>query len=98
MIFCRFVSAIEILEHYGDSTTQQICSELTALTKINWNRCAFASSDPITILFEYSWTDSNRAAQRCNAADEVQVLYVDRSIKPLFESNAKILNFIRNLN
>jgi hypothetical protein len=47
----RIPGPIEILEHYGDSTTQQICSELMALTKINWNSCAFASSDPITILF-----------------------------------------------
>ena len=47
----RIPGPIENLEHYGESTTQQICSELMALTKINWNSCAFASSDPITILF-----------------------------------------------
>jgi len=47
----RIPNPIEIIEHHGDSTTQQICSELMALTKINWNSCSFASSDPITILF-----------------------------------------------
>jgi len=47
----RIPNPLEIIEHHGDSTTQQICSELMALTKINWNSCSFASSDPITILF-----------------------------------------------
>jgi hypothetical protein len=42
---------LEIVEHYGDSSTETICHELMALTKINWNSCSFSSSEPITIQF-----------------------------------------------
>jgi hypothetical protein len=47
----RIPNPIEIIEHHGHSSTEQICSEIMGLTKINWNSYTFASSDPITILF-----------------------------------------------
>jgi hypothetical protein len=47
----RIPNPVEIVEHHGDSPTEQICSEVMALTKLNWNSSSFASSEPITILF-----------------------------------------------
>jgi hypothetical protein len=47
----RIPNPVEIIEHHGHSSAERICSEVMALTKINWNSCSFASSDPITILF-----------------------------------------------
>ncbi|MEW6058341.1 MAG: hypothetical protein AB1540_17200 [Bdellovibrionota bacterium] len=47
----RIPIPLEIVEHHGDSPAEQICRELIALTKVNWNSCAFASSEPITIQF-----------------------------------------------
>lgn len=35
----------------GDSTRETICKEVIALTKLNWNSCAYASKQPITTLF-----------------------------------------------
>lgn len=45
---------IEVMEHIGDSTAQDICREILALTKLNWNSCAFANAMPITISFARS--------------------------------------------
>lgn len=42
---------IEIVEHHGDSPANTICSEIVSLTKINWNSCAFACTEPITLQF-----------------------------------------------
>lgn len=38
----------------GDSTRETICQEMMALTKLNWNSCAYASKEPITTLFASS--------------------------------------------
>lgn len=44
-----------LLRHeFGDSTRETICTELMALTKLNWNSCAYASREPITTLFASS--------------------------------------------
>ena len=43
-----------IVEHYGESTVETLASEILALTKVNWNSCAFCNSDPITIQFARS--------------------------------------------
>lgn len=41
-----------VLRHdRGDSTRETICNEVIALTKLNWNSCAYASKQPITTLF-----------------------------------------------
>jgi hypothetical protein len=41
-----------VLRHdRGDSTRETICEEIMALTKLNWNSCAYASKQPITTLF-----------------------------------------------
>ena len=47
----RIPNPLEVVEHYGDSTAQTVCTEILGLTKLNWNSCAFGSSLPITIRF-----------------------------------------------
>ncbi|NUQ62197.1 MAG: hypothetical protein HUU20_06900 [Pirellulales bacterium] len=47
----RVPNPLEVVEHHGDSAADRVCSEILALTKLNWNTCKFASSDPITISF-----------------------------------------------
>ncbi len=47
----RVPNPLEVVEHWGDSSAHRVCSELLALTKLNWNTSAFASADPITIGF-----------------------------------------------
>ena len=47
----RIPNPMEIVEHHGDSSVEVLCKEIMALTKLNWNSCAFASSEPITIQF-----------------------------------------------
>jgi len=42
---------LEIIEHHGDSTADVVCREILALTKVNWNSCNFASTEPITLQF-----------------------------------------------
>lgn len=45
---------IEIVEHHGDSPAIDVCREILALTKLNWNSASFANSLPITISFARS--------------------------------------------
>lgn len=47
----RVPNPLEVVEHFGDSAADRVCSEILALTKLNWNTSAFASADPITIGF-----------------------------------------------
>ena len=47
----RIPNPLEVVEHHGDSSPERVCSEVLALTKLNWNTCKFASSDPITTAF-----------------------------------------------
>ena len=47
----RIPKPLEIMEHVGHSSAETICSEILSLTKVNWNSCAFASGEPITLLF-----------------------------------------------
>jgi hypothetical protein len=47
----RIPRPLEIVEHHGHSPAQDVCREILALTKLNWNSCAFGSSLPITIRF-----------------------------------------------
>lgn len=42
---------LEIIEHHGDSAAADVCREILALTKVNWNSCNFASTEPITLQF-----------------------------------------------
>ena len=44
-------SPLEISEHHGDSSIEDICREILALTKLNWNSSFFASAEPITLKF-----------------------------------------------
>ncbi|MEA3188726.1 MAG: hypothetical protein QOD99_2556 [Chthoniobacter sp.] len=50
----RLPRPLEIVEHHGDSPAITVCREILALTKLNWNSCAFGSSEPITIRFAKS--------------------------------------------
>jgi len=47
----RVPKPLEIMEHFGHSTSETICREIISLTKVNWNSCAFSSGEPITLLF-----------------------------------------------
>jgi hypothetical protein len=47
----RIPRPLEIVEHHGDSPPTTVCQEVLALTKLNWNNCAFGSGVPITIRF-----------------------------------------------
>lgn len=47
----RVPQPLEIIEHHGVSAAETVCQELLALTKLNWNSCAFGSSLPITMRF-----------------------------------------------
>ncbi len=47
----RIPRPLEVIEHYGDSPAVTVCQEILALTKLNWNTCAFGSGIPITIRF-----------------------------------------------
>ena len=47
----RIPNPLEVVEHFGDSSAEKVCTEILALTKLNWNTCAFASADPVTIAF-----------------------------------------------
>jgi hypothetical protein len=42
---------LQIADHYGDSSRQDIALELLILTKMNWNWAGFAGALPITIRF-----------------------------------------------
>ncbi len=47
----RIPNPLEVVEHFGDSSAERVCTEILALTKLNWNTCKFASGDPITTSF-----------------------------------------------
>jgi hypothetical protein len=47
----RVPSPLEILEHHGSASMDRICSEIMALTKLNWNNAKFCTKAPITIGF-----------------------------------------------
>lgn len=47
----RIPNPVEIVEHHGVSPMHDICRDILALTKLNWNSCGFGSSYPITIRF-----------------------------------------------
>lgn len=47
----RVPSPLEILEHHGNTPIETICSEVLALTKLNWNNAKFCTKSPITIGF-----------------------------------------------
>lgn len=47
----RIPNPLEVVEHFGDSSAEKVCTEILALTKLNWNTCAFASADPVTVAF-----------------------------------------------
>jgi hypothetical protein len=47
----RVPRPIEIVEHHGSASLRQICQEILALTKMDWNSAMFAGKEPITTAF-----------------------------------------------
>ena len=47
----RVPRPIEIVEHHGSAPLRQICQEVLALTKMDWNSAMFAGKEPITTAF-----------------------------------------------
>ncbi len=47
----RIPNPLEVVEHFGTTAPDTLCSEILALTKLNWNSCSFAGSDPVTLDF-----------------------------------------------
>jgi hypothetical protein len=47
----RVPRPVEIVEHFGDASMTQICQEILALTKLDWNSAMFAGKEPITTAF-----------------------------------------------
>jgi hypothetical protein len=50
----RVPHPVDVVEHHGESSIELLAREIMILTKLNWNSCAFASSQPITIRFARS--------------------------------------------
>lgn len=44
-------SPLQIADHHGDSSVEQLAEEILLLTKMNWNSAGFAGALPITIRF-----------------------------------------------
>jgi len=42
---------IEIIEHHGDTPMKEICKEILALTKMNWNSADFCIREPVTLAY-----------------------------------------------
>ncbi len=42
---------VEIVEHFGDSSMQQLSREILSLTKLNWNSATFSCEFPMTLVF-----------------------------------------------
>jgi hypothetical protein len=42
---------VEIVEHFGDSSVQQLSREILSLTKLNWNSATFSCGFPMTLFF-----------------------------------------------
>jgi hypothetical protein len=42
-------SPLHVIEHLGDSTPQEACSEILSLTKLNWNTAQYCCGVPITL-------------------------------------------------
>lgn len=44
-------SPLQIADHHGDSSPQEVAREILLLTKMNWNSAGFAGALPITVRF-----------------------------------------------
>lgn len=49
----RIPRPLEITQHFGDSTTDELARELIALTRLNWNTADYCCSMPITLEFAH---------------------------------------------
>ncbi len=47
----RIPNPLEVIEYHGTTAPDTLCSEILALTKLNWNSCSFAGGDPVTLDF-----------------------------------------------
>ena len=53
----RIPNPLEVVEHHGTTAADTLCAEILALTKLNWNSCACAGSNPITLDFSRKVSD-----------------------------------------
>lgn len=53
----RIPNPLEIVEHHGTTAADTLCSEILALTKLNWNSCAYAGGNPVTLDFSRKVSD-----------------------------------------
>ena len=63
---------IQITEHYGDSTPEEIVREILALTRLNWNTASFSTSWPMTLQFSKS---VGSILSRVREGDKIQTQY-----------------------
>lgn len=42
---------LELVEHHGDTPSENLCKEIFALTKMNWNSADFCIREPITLAY-----------------------------------------------
>ncbi|HZW56039.1 MAG TPA: hypothetical protein VFF30_07100 [Nitrososphaerales archaeon] len=49
----RIPRPLEISQHFGDSTKEELARELIALTRLNWNTADYSCSMPITLEFAH---------------------------------------------
>lgn len=47
----RVPTPLEIAEHHGNSSAEQICKEILSLSKMNWNSADFCIREPITLAY-----------------------------------------------
>ncbi len=42
---------LAVTEHHGQASMERICTELMALSKMNWNCADFGATEPVTLRF-----------------------------------------------
>ena len=47
----RIPHALEIREHHGDSSIEELSKEILALSRLNWNSAGYCSYWPVTLMF-----------------------------------------------
>ena len=72
----RIPRPLEVIEHHGDSPAVTVCQEILALTKLNWNSCAFGAAFPSRSVSRVTLENPDRASKGRSAWDEIQVLHV----------------------
>ena len=73
----EIANPLEVVEHHGDTSAERVCSEILALTKLNWNTSAFASAEPDHHrILETGSDHSERIATRDRPAGKMPGFYI----------------------